>query len=342
MVIVTGTVLGILGAVLARAGNPPNMGLCVACFERDIAGALGLHRAVAVQYLRPEIPAMILGAALAAALAGEWKARSAAVPALSFLLGALMMLGALVFLGCPVRMTLRLGGGDFTALGGLAGFAAGIWAGTLLLRRGYSPGRSLPGSHLTAIVLPFLAIGLIVLLIFKPSSLLASADGPGSKAAPIVLALGTGLLLGALAQRSRICFAGGIRDFLLIRSPHLLFGLLAALAAAFLTNLALGQFKPGYSGQPIAHTDHLWNFLGMALVGWSAVLLGGCPLRQLVLAGQGDGGAFCVLAGMFFGAAIAHNFNLAASPAGVPLAGRVAVAAGLLFCLLVGWFLRES
>ena len=54
-IIITGAVIGILGPTLQKFGNPKNMGVCVACFERDIAGALGLHRAGVVQYLRPEI-----------------------------------------------------------------------------------------------------------------------------------------------------------------------------------------------------------------------------------------------------------------------------------------------
>lgn len=50
-----GAVIGIIGALLMHFGNPANMGICVACFFRDIAGALGLHSAVVVQYIRPEI-----------------------------------------------------------------------------------------------------------------------------------------------------------------------------------------------------------------------------------------------------------------------------------------------
>lgn len=54
----SGAIMAIIAVGLQHAGNPANMGLCVACFERDIAGALGLHRAEIVQYLRPEIPAL--------------------------------------------------------------------------------------------------------------------------------------------------------------------------------------------------------------------------------------------------------------------------------------------
>ena len=72
-IIFTGAVIGIFALLLQKAGNPPNMGICVACFERDIAGTLGLHRAAVVQYLRPEITAFVLGSFIAAMLFGEFK-----------------------------------------------------------------------------------------------------------------------------------------------------------------------------------------------------------------------------------------------------------------------------
>ncbi|MDQ7780938.1 MAG: YedE-related selenium metabolism membrane protein, partial [Planctomycetota bacterium] len=53
--IVTGAIIGVLAVVLVKLGNPSNMGICVACFARDTAGALGLHRASTVQYIRPEL-----------------------------------------------------------------------------------------------------------------------------------------------------------------------------------------------------------------------------------------------------------------------------------------------
>jgi len=54
-IIIVGTIIGVVAVILQKLGNPPNMGLCRACFERDIAGALGLHRAGVVQNIRPEI-----------------------------------------------------------------------------------------------------------------------------------------------------------------------------------------------------------------------------------------------------------------------------------------------
>lgn len=43
-----GGIIGLVGAILLKLGNPGNMGICIACFWRDIAGALGLHRAEVV------------------------------------------------------------------------------------------------------------------------------------------------------------------------------------------------------------------------------------------------------------------------------------------------------
>ena len=40
-IVFAGILIGTLAALMAYLGNPPNMGVCVACFERDVAGALG-------------------------------------------------------------------------------------------------------------------------------------------------------------------------------------------------------------------------------------------------------------------------------------------------------------
>ena len=41
----------------------------------------------------------------------------------------------------------------------------------------------------------------------------------------------------------------------------------------------------------------------MALAGWGSILLGGCPLRQLILAGEGNGDSAVTVFGMIVGAA---------------------------------------
>ena len=52
-IIATGAAIGLIAVLLVKLGNPANMGFCIACFIRDIAGGLGLHQAAVVQYLRP-------------------------------------------------------------------------------------------------------------------------------------------------------------------------------------------------------------------------------------------------------------------------------------------------
>ena len=110
LMIVSGLSFGVLAALLVEWGNPPNMGFCAACFLRDIAGSLGLHGKV--HYLRPEILGFVLGAFVAAFAFREFRARGGSSPLVRFVLAAFVMIGALVFLGCPVRALLRLGGGD--------------------------------------------------------------------------------------------------------------------------------------------------------------------------------------------------------------------------------------
>jgi len=343
MVILSGVALGVTATVLTRLGNPGNMGLCMACFERDIAGALGLHRAAVVQYLRPEILGITIGAALAALGGGELSARSGSSPALRFVLGTFVMIGALVFLGCPTRMVLRLGGGDANALTGLAGFASGIAVGSLLLKRGCSLGRARrEGARLSAWITPLLGAGGVLLVLINPPFLFASTTGPGSTHAPIWISLAAGVLIGVFGQRSRLCFAGGIRDMILFRSPHLLVGFVAVFGGVLAMNAVFANFNPGFEGQPAAHAVHLWNFLGMLLVGLASLILGGCPFRQLVLAAQGNGDSAVTVMGMIVGAALAHNFGLAATPGGVPPTGMAAVCAGLVFCVIVGLLSREK
>lgn len=341
LVVITGLVAGVLGALLVKAGNPPNMGICVACFERDIAGALGLHRAAVVQYIRPEIPGFLLGSAIAALIFGELRARSGSSPLVRFLIGAFVMIGALVFLGCPVRTVLRLAGGDLNAIPALLGIATGAFIGVQLLRRGFTLGRSYKAHPLVGWIMPGLMAGLLLLAILKPAFVFASERGPGAMHAALAVSLGAGLLIGFLAQRSRMCFVGGIRDLFLIRDAHLFRGLVAAFVGALVANLILGQFKLGFEGQPVAHTDHLWSYLGMVPVGLGPTLLGGCPLRQLILSGEGNADAGMVVLGMIVGAALAHNFGLASSPKGVTPGGMAATLIGLAAMLAIGYFMRE-
>ena len=91
------------------------------------------------------------------------------------------------------------------------------------------------------------------------------------------------------------------------------------------------------AGQPVAHTQSLWNLLGMYAVGFAAVLAGGCPLRQLVLAGQGSADAAVTVLGLFAGAAACHNFGLASSGEGTTPNGRVALIICIVILFVIGF-----
>ena len=168
-VLLAGVVTGAAALALTALGNPKNMGFCIACFERDIAGALGLHSAAAVQYIRPEIIGIILGSTIAALAFKEFRAKSGSSPAVRFVLGAFVMIGALVFLGCPLRMVIRLGGGDLTAVSALLGFIAGILVGIVFLKKGFSLGRAYSSPKAGGFALPAFAVLLLGLLLLAPS-----------------------------------------------------------------------------------------------------------------------------------------------------------------------------
>lgn len=349
-IISVGAFIGILAPLLQKWGNPGNMGICVACFERDIAGAIGIHRAAVVQYMRPEIIGFVLGSLIAAYLFKEFRPRVGSAPIVRFVLGAFAMIGALMFLGCPWRALLRFAAGDGNAIFGLLGLIGGIWIGTLFLKGGYNLGRTQKTYSSVGWLLPLTMLGFLVLgLIFpqvegemKSDILFYSLKGPGAMHAPLVVSLLVGLAIGFLAQRSRFCTMGAFRDLILFRQTHLFMGLLSLAVFAFITNLILGQFHPGFVKQPVAHTMSLWNFGGMVLAGLAFALAGGCPGRQLFLSGEGDGDAAVFVLGMIVGAGFAHNFGLASSPKGVGPHGIAAVIIGLLVCLFIGFTMRKK
>lgn len=334
---VTGIIIGIIAVVLVKLGNPANMGFCIACFIRDTAGGLGLHRAEPVQYIRPEIMGLVLGAFGVAFARKEFSVKGGSSPLLRLVLGFFVMIGCLMFLGCPFRMILRIAGGDLNAIVGLLGFVCGIVAGIVFLNKGYSLGRTYKQEQVQGFVMPIVQIVLIVLVIAAPAFIFFTpADGgPGAKHAAVIVSLVAGLIVGGLAQYTRLCMVGGIRDFILFRETRLLIGFVAIFVAALVGNLVLGKFNLGFLEQPVAHNDGLWNFLGMLLAGYGCCLLGGCPLRQLVLTGEGNTDSAFTFLGLFAGAAFAHNFALAVSGKGPSANGKIAVIIGLVVVTII-------
>lgn len=342
-IIIAAAVIGVIASMLVFFGNPANMGFCIACFLRDTSGALGLHKAEPVQYIRPEIIGLVLGSFAMALWKKEFLVKGGSAPLTRFVLGAFAMIGCLMFLGCPFRTILRLAGGDFNAIFGLVGFIIGIVVGIIFLNKGYSLKRTYKQPKAEGFIFPVTQIVLLILVIAAPAFIMFTPEGagPGAKHAAIIISLAAGLIVGALAQRTRLCMVGGIRDFILFRESKLLIGFVVVFAGALICNLILTAtgsgvfFNPGFVGQPVAHTDALWNTLGMILAGFACTLLGGCPLRQLVLSGEGNTDSVITVLGLMAGAAFAHNFKLASSADGPTANGKIAVIIGLVVVTVI-------
>lgn len=140
-------------------------------------------------------------------------------------------------------------------------------------------------------------------------------------AALATLLLGT--VAGYLAQRSRLCFVGGLRDFLLIRETALLKGagafFLAAWVAFPLASLAglpvweLQAPATVAAAVPVAaaaaSSDPPALLLSFPLIaagaglvmGFASVISNGCPLRMHVMAAQGSRDAWWYLGGLYAG-----------------------------------------
>ena len=349
-----GVICGLVAACLAYFGNPANMAFCIACFIRDTAGALGMHSTETVQYARPEIIGLVLGAFIISAATKEYRSTAGSSPMVRFVLGMILAIGSLVFLGCPLRMIIRMSAGDLNAWVALIGFVLGVGIGVFALKKGFSLGRAHLTNRVSGGVLPALMLGILILAL-ATNLLKSSESGPGSIHAPILMSLAGGLIFGAVAQKARMCFAGSIRDIILMRNFDLITIIGGFFAVMLIFNIVSGNFTPGFNTPGIiAHSEHLWNILGMYAVGFAAVLAGGCPLRQLILAGQGSSDSAVTVLGMFAGAAAAHNFGLAASgtalnaetqevvAGAVPMNGKVAVILCIIVCFVIAFTNKRS
>ncbi len=342
VVVAAGAALGLLGVLLATWGNPQNSGICVSCFIENSSGALGLHNNDRMAYLRPELVGFVLGSIACAVVFREFRSRGGSAPLARLVSGAFLIVGSAVFIGCPIKLFLRLTAGDLTAAAGVVGLVAGVWIGLQGLARGIDLGRAENERGATGLLVPAVFVLMLVFLLGRPAFIVFSERGSAAQHAPMMISLVVGLLLGALAQRSRFCITGSVRDSLLMgsRSP-LFWGFCAFLATAFGLNIALGTFNFGLYGQPGAHLEHLWSFLGMLLVGWLSVLIGGCPFRQLIKAGEGDSDAGLAVIGMLLGGGLVQSWGVAATAAGVSTIGKASILIGLAFVLLLSLLFRD-
>ena len=358
--ILTGGTIGLLAVLLEKLGNPSGTGLCIACFERDIAGALGLHQTEGGQYIRPEIIGLVLGSSLSALLFGEFKARGGSSPLIRFFLGAFAMIGALTFMGCPIGVILRLAGGNLNALLALSGLVAGIAIGVGFIRSGFDLGGKQTLPPINAWLMPLFM--LVLLFIFladlrvnDAAALFRSWVEPSSLSAPVGVALFAGLIAGFLAQRTRFCVIGAVRDLMLIKYADFLWGIAAMAVTAGAGYYLSGQFARAGTALKVftvgteaaAGLDqYAWGLLASVLTGLAFTLGGGCAGRQLFLSGEGDTDATVFIFGMFSGAAFVHNFSLIDRPAcgtvgGIQTLGGAVVLFGLAFCIVTGFAMRR-
>jgi hypothetical protein len=332
MIIVTGAIIGIAAILLVMLGNPKNMGFCIACFIRDITGSLQLHSVEKLQYARPEIFAIILGSFIVANIKGEYKTTGGSSPILRFFLGFFIMIGALVFLGCPLRMVLRLGGGDGKAVFALFGFIGGIFIGSKFLNQGFSLGRTYKiekfGSY------GFMA-AILLLTVLTAFSLIGKPELETH--APFIASFVFAIVVGVMAQRTRFCMVGAYRDIFLFKDTTLFFGTLSLFVVVLVGNIITGNFSFSITAE-----NAIWYFLSMGLVGFAASLAGGCPLRQLILSGEGNTDSIITVIGMVFGAAIAHNFKMASSPTTVNTNGKIAVIVGLIVITTIAFLITKQ
>ncbi len=356
-ILITGFLFGISALLLTvdffdlGGTNPANMGICSACFIRDTSGGFGLHSVANLSYIRPEIIGLVTGAFFLSLLTKKFKTGDITSPASRLVLGAIMMFGALFFLGCPLRMVLRLAGGDLNALLGLLGLLVGIFVGVMFKNKGTNLDNSMPKSvddnqDLENIKLlatkNFEGFIFPVLIIFAFVMTIVTGGYADSTQAPVWMAFILAFVLGGVAFKSRFCTVGAFRNAMLYKSFWLLAGVGILFVTLLIGNIATGNFNLGFDNQPVAHTNHFLNFIGLFIVGWTATLLSGCPLRQLVKAGSGNLNAVITLVGLFVGGGLAHTFKIATSPSGAGDNTILALIISVFILILISVFKRSK
>jgi len=286
---------------------------------------------------RPEVAAVVLGAFLFALATRRSIGRSGGHAGARFVLCGFLAIGALVFLGCPFRLLQRLGGGDPTAWLALPGFVGGVGLGMVFETRGYTIGKTSPAPLAVGLLGPGVAAGLLAL--FLAGGLAGPGPGvtTGPPHAPWLASLAIALAVGVGLAATGFCAISAARQ--VFRGPRwMLFGAVLLVAGYAAVVAITGQ--PAFGAQPVAHGEWLWNTLGIGLAGLCGTLAGGCPVRQLVMAGEGNADAFVGVGGLAAGGALAHTLGLAArgataaDPGGTTPAGRVAVAIGFVVVIV--------
>ena len=142
----------------------------------------------------------------------------------------------------------------------------GICIGIVFLRRGFDLKRSYPARTLEGTTLPAVMTGLLLLVL--PRSVPCSISvrrAPARSTRRSSSALVIAIVVGALAQKSRLCMVGGIRDTIMLRDCAPAVGLHRDLRRRARREPHPRQFQAAAStSSPSPTAAHLWNLLGMA------------------------------------------------------------------------------
>ncbi len=330
--------VGACCGILVASGNPGNMGICGACFLRDSSGALNLFsEPESLKYLRPEIIGVVFGAMAWMMGRGKWQARSGSHASTRFFFGVWMGISSLVFLGCPFRMIQRIAGGDLSAWAAVPGFVIGVGFGLWLEKRGYNVGKTEVAPAPVGLLGPLLLLGAGILW----AQGLLSGPGLGEEGAPAhadwKLSLGLALAGGALLSATRFCAVTAARQ-VFQKDRRMLWATLAMMVGYAAVVFSTGNGSISFEGQPAAHGEILWSALALALVGLCGCLAGGCPVRQLVMTGEGNGDAAMAVMGILLGGALSHGLGLASSGEGTTAAGQIAIILGLVVAAAYGYW----
>jgi len=335
MIIFAGIGIGLLSVFLVYFNITP---FYVSCFLRDISASLGFCHIQGIHYPQPVTWGLIIGSFFATALFKEIKTgfnkKNVYNPMLMFILGIIMMIGALLFMACPMGMIYRIARGDLNALLAVPGYILGIFIGVIFINNGFSL-KNTYSSNRSNVIVRFISYVLFIFLIAAPIYILFK-NNIEVRHYLWGISIVAGIVSGFLFQRSRLCTMGAIRNYLLIRNNFLGLGILAFIIVIITGYYFIGMINFGFADQPRAHTDFIWNIIGMFIVGLSSVFAEGCPLRHIILAGEGQLNSLITVFGMITGASISFNFGIAASVEGVGLNGVIAASICVFVLLSIG------
>ena len=123
---------------------------------------------------------------------------------------------------------------------------------------------------------------------------------------PSLATLAIGLLIGYLGQRSRFCNVSGVRDYLMLKDPFRIKGLIGLILGAAI-GFAVFKLAGGAIGNYPLGMDIVSSGVLIATIaggigfGFFSVFAEGCPFRQHVMAAEGKKSAWLYMLGFYIG-----------------------------------------